>query len=87
MLSTDLKRLSERFEAWINGRIVFTVPDAHAFARDLRLTVAEAGLLELGIDPKLFSAVVASEQAGSNVVLFPRRSAARQVEITEGEAS
>jgi hypothetical protein len=83
MLSSDLRRLSHTFEDWINGRVTFTVPDARAFARDLKLAYAEAAMLELGIDPKLFSAVIASEQVDSNVILFPRQHAARRVEISE----
>lgn len=72
MLSQDLKRLRATYDDWIYGRAKPTPADMAAFSRDLGLCLAQASMIELGIDPKRFDAVIASEEPETNVILFSR---------------
>lgn len=73
MLSADLKRLSDTYDAMMAGTLEPTEERMLAMARDLKHAVAKAHLIELGINPMLFDVVAASEAPGSNVVLLPVR--------------
>lgn len=85
MLSQDLKRLRATYDDWIYGRVKPTEADMAAFSRDLGLCLAQASMIDLGIDPKRFDVVIASEEPETNVVLFPRgRMAPRRPPMPHG---
>ncbi|WP_316171061.1 hypothetical protein [Bradyrhizobium sp. SZCCHNRI1058] len=72
-VSNELLRLYDQYDAWINGRITFTVAEAIQFKRDFRKAIAQVGLLEIGLGSATMDAMVAASEPGSNVVMLSMR--------------
>ncbi|MGJ5203614.1 hypothetical protein [Bradyrhizobium sp. HKCCYLR20261] len=72
-VSNELLRLYDQYDAWINGRIVFTVAEALEFKRAFRKAIAQVGLLEIGLGSATMDAMVAASEPGSNVVMLSMR--------------
>lgn len=87
MLSTDLKRIADAYDALMAGRLEATEERLVGLGRELRHAVAKAHLIELGIDPGAFDVVIASEAPDSNVILFPRPHPAMRPGQPGGSAS
>ncbi|UFZ05479.1 hypothetical protein LQG66_03945 [Bradyrhizobium ontarionense] len=86
-VSHELLRLYDQYDAWINGRIQFTVAEALTFKRDLRKAIAQVGLLEIGLNSATMDAVAAACAPDSNVVLLSMHRIERIVQraVNEGE--
>ncbi|WP_315742803.1 MULTISPECIES: hypothetical protein [unclassified Bradyrhizobium] len=86
-ISQELLRLYDQYDAWINGRINFTVAEALTFRRDFRKAIAQVGLLEIGLNSATMDAVAAACEPGSNVVMLSMHRIERIVQraISEGE--
>ncbi|ETR79319.1 hypothetical protein X566_01415 [Afipia sp. P52-10] len=85
MLSADLKRLRATYDGWLSGQNKPDEASMLQLSRDLALCIANASLLELGVDPNRLDVVAASEEPGANIVLFPRRDAPRRPNL-DGDA-
>jgi hypothetical protein len=85
MLSADVKRLRDTFEAWGRGD---PFPDEEAwrqFNRDLRDLQFRVAMLELGVDLTVVDVAVEATKPNSNVVFL--RPNARRVAPADGGAS
>ncbi len=73
MLSRDLKRLSDTFNAWSSGEDASfpSVADWLAFQSDLKTCHAKALLLELGCPVDTLDVVAEVAKPGTNIMLFP----------------
>lgn len=87
MLSADMKRLRETFDAWGRGQPFPTIEAWHQFASDLREMTFKVAMLELGVDLAVVDVAVEAARPDTRVVLFPRERIRRSVPISDGGAS
>jgi hypothetical protein len=66
-VSLQLKKLYERFDGMVTGKMPMTTYEAAEFKRELRAVMARVGLMELGIANDTFDAALRAELPPSNV--------------------
>jgi hypothetical protein len=71
MLSVELARLRDTFEAWSRGDPFPTAEAWYQFQRDLRELTGRLALQEAGIELSVIDVLVQSAKPGSNVHFLP----------------
>jgi hypothetical protein len=81
MLSAELAKLRDTFEAWGRGDPYPTPETWWQFQSDLRDLVKKLALQDVGVDLTLINVLIQSREPNSNVVFLPHARARRADDI------